>query len=839
MIGRHTLRPIWVFFALLFLAQSAAAYEWSGKLTEATEDLTNSDPARRAGAVRGLVYFSLDEVRRHIHTALSDTSAIVQLAAMDALVETGAYEDSELLHRFLSDPDPVLRTGAARALGELGGRGELGVMIRTLGDGDPKVRAATIRALGRLGMVEVKVPLASMLSDSDPEVVVVAIEVLARIGDRTAVFPLLEKVKDPQVRIQLSAIRGLGQLGDPRAVLPLIGMLYSPHDDVRLAVVDALGRLGDGRASGHLIKLMWDVHKAPLGSRVIYALGDIGDPSAAEALLQVMRYSQTARAAADALKKIGPPVIPTVLEALRQSQDQSFQELCLSVLQYIQSLSSVGPSPREQIAAALVPSLRDRRLPEDALLATLLMGRSPSALGPIMDHFTQLSLREDDDIAGDEGVGDERRKQILTGLIAWGDARIARPLLKLYPRLAESERDLALEALGAAGDPAAVKILGDALEKGGAATQLIAARALSTIDHPDSGRLLLEQLRTERSHLLTEVAYGLGANTSTEVSQALLKVVENTNGEVLHAALQALAEHYRRAPSKGASKALLNLVENASDERVATRALDALGPHPIPGGVKVLDSRYEKAGLMLRTKIVQVLGDWRDPAARPLLIKALDARNHLLRAEAAWSLGQLGDASAAAAISGLLTDERWPVAINAAGALAHLKSPDTAEALAAQLDASSSFTRINALLALHRLDAAPDQTRLMKLAHREADPRLIEAVARILAARGTDEDKRALDTLAQQTSDPAASRFIARLQGKDLSTEAKGEGWIRYIFNDASRRMVGQRVIVILPDGTMLGRASDAAGEVRVEHLEEGHSRIVFLDDVFTEAQSR
>ncbi len=805
-------------------ALPAAAFEWSGKLAEATREIKSPDPARRAASLRGLVYFDLASVQGHLLDALDDQASLVQLAAMDSLVEVGAYDAAPKLHRFLTDTDPVLRIGAVNALSELGGVAEVDAMIRTLGDGEPKVRAATVRALGRLGFDRARAPIATMLSDVEPEVVIVAIEVLARIGDQTAVFPLLEKVKDPQVRVQLAAIQALGRLKDPRAVLPLVGLLYSPHDDIQFAVVDALGRLKDPRATGHLVKLMWAEHKTPLGSRVIYALGDIGDPSAADPLLQVMRFGDTARAAADALKKIGPAATASILEALRLSHDPNFQRLCLGALQYIQSLPECGRDERRLVARALIPELGAQRLPTDAAATALLAGRDPDALGPALGLLEGLL-----DAPGE--IDDPLRLDILRGLSAFEDARLTRPLLLLLPRLNPEEQRLAIEALGKTGAPEAIEPIGGALREGDVDAQRAAARALGRIDDPRAGRLLLEQLRADRSYLLADVAFGLGSNTSPEIAAALLEITTRTSGEVLFSALQALAEHYRRAPTPEAAALLLDLVDDARDERVAARAADALGPHPAPGGVKVLAGRYKTAGVMLRTRIVQVLGDWRDPSARDTLLDALKARSPALRGEAAWALGQLGDPADAALLTPLLTDDRWPVASNAAAALARLKS---AQGLDENLEGLTSFARVNALLALHRAGQPPSRERMLKLAHQEADPRLQEAVARVLIEQGGDENLQAARRLRQSATDPATTALIDRLLG-DAPPDADGEGWIRYVFTDAGRRMVSQRVILVLPDGVLLGRSSDAAGEVRVEHLDGGQCRIIFLDEVFTQ----
>ncbi len=831
---RHSLL-VWLLCTLLTVAaaSTAMAYDWPGKLTEATSDLKNPDPARRAAAVRGLTYFSLQTALPYLEGALDDDSTIVRLATMEVLVEMGAYSTAPRLQEMLSDSDSMLRLGAIRALGELGTRDDLDAMVRTLGDSSAKVRSATVQALSRMGLDEVRAPIATMLNDQDREVVIMAIEALARIGDRTAVFPLLEKVKDPSLRVQIAAIGAIGRLGDQRATTPLLALLYSPHKEVQLAVIDALGRLGDGRANGPLVKLMWTHHRTPTGSRIIYALGDIGDPSAASPLLQMMRFGNTRQAAADALKKMGSPVVPSVLDALAQSHEADFQRLCLSVLQYIQTQGDADVVIRGTIANALIPALGTERYPESELLGALLIGRTPQALGPLYNRLGQLMGNgEEGDFGGGERT--KMRRQILTGLVGFEDQRVVTPLLKLYEDLDKEEQRLALDVFGAAGSPLAIDVLGKALRDGDLDAQMAAAKALGQIDHPRAGRLLLENMQAERKHLLPEISLGLGANTSGQITQALLEVAQTADGEVRFAALQALGEHVRRTEGQKLGRALLELATDASDERLISRALDAMGPRPVNGGSDTLIKLYKnKTGVMLRVKILQMLGDWGATGKVAFLKGVVTGAEHpRLKAEAAWALGQLGDKSATEVLLPLLEDKRWPVSLNAAAALVRLADPAAADALKANLPDAPTHTRINILLALGAIGQAPERQDLLAMAHREAEPRMIEAIARILAAGGEDADMRTLKTLRERASDMATRALIDRLLAKGQAP--KGNGWVRYILNDAGRRMIGQRAIVVLPDGVLVGRASDSAGEIRVENTGEGRCRVIFLDDTFT-----
>lgn len=812
----------------------ALAYEWPGRLAQASADLKHPDPAKRVAALKGLVYFPLEDVEPLLTSALADRSPSVQLAAIEALVELRAYDTAPRLEPFLNDYNPLLRVGAIQALGELGSRRDLDNLVRALGDGDAKVRAATITALSRLGLPETQAPIATMLADRDPAVVVVAIDALARLGDRTAAFPLLEKIKDPSLRIQVSAVQALGRLGDTRATMPLLGLLEDPAPEVQLAVIDSLGRLGDTRATGPLIKLMWRHHRNARGLRIIYALGHIGDPRCADALLQVMRYSESAQAAADSLKTLGSEAIPKTLEALRQSQNAQFQRLCLGVIQHGLSDDNIDDALRRQTLDVLLPAAEIKRYPELETLDALILSRHPDALPPLMARLSALTRGA----SGQTPDASRLRLHILRGLADFEDARITEPLSQLFMdrlhELPSEEQRLVATALGNTRSEAAIPFLIKSLAQADLALQLATIRALGKIDHPQAGRQLLERMRSNQSHLLPELGLSLANHSAPEITDALLKLVETGRGEVRLTALQALSDHVRRSDNDSLPTAILNMAEESAQEQFAARAIDAIGPRPVPGGVKRLQALYARAGLLLKIKILQVLGDWAAPDSRGLLLEALQGSNAQLRAEAAWALGQIGDQRDADALVELLADTRWPVSLNAAAALQMLAAPTTQGALEARLVNADDYTQANILMALIALDATPTLQTLRRVGHQGTAPQLIEAVGRALARLNTDESRRALRDLSARTTHTSARQTLRRLLGEDATEQDTGQGWVRYIFSDEGRRMVGQRVIITLPAGVLLGRASDAAGEVRVEKLGEGTARITFLDDTFS-----
>jgi HEAT repeat protein len=803
----YTLIALLALVALLGPAP-AAAYEWPGKKAELTRALRSDRARDREAALRDLARFPLAEVRELLLGALQDPAASVRAAAIQTLAQMGAVEERRHLLPFLSDTEPALRAAAATALGELGHPDALDPLLRALGDPEPEVRVAALDALDRLDLPRAHGAIAALLSDRDRRVSSKAIAVLARAGSPQAVFPLLEKLKDPVLRTQLDAIEALGLLGDARATLPLLGLLYDHQPEVRVAVVEALGALRDPRALPDLTRLALSEHQTDLGGRAIQALGALGDPAAVAPLLQLMRHSPAAGAAAEALKALGPEAVAPVLRALQQSEDRAELRLCLSVLQALCFDPRLEASRRPEIARALLAALA--RLPEerDELLLALLATRAPEALPALLGELQR---------ATPESRQRPAWRQLLGGLGAFEDARVARPLLRLYPQLDAQERKLALEALGRAPAPEALPALREALERGDPEAQLLAARALGRLDLPEASDALLGALGGGKPHLLTEAAAGLGGHSAPTIQPRLLALLPR-RGPTRLAALLALGDLVREDPQPETLQALWALaLDPREDPQAATAALDALGATAAPQDPRALLDRYAAAPIALRTKILQVLGEWRVEAAAGLLREALRDPAPALRAEAAWGLGLLGDVADAPALLALLQEEAWPVSVNAAGALARLQAPAARAPMLQAVGSTRGATRANLLLGLHRLGEAPDARALLSLARRDPDPLVRDAAALILAQR---QERDALAKLA-----PGAP---------DAAEVGSGATWKRYLLTDeAARPSIGERALITGGDGLTLGRASDLNGAIRVEHLPPGPTRLRALDQTY------
>lgn len=831
---RRRLTSLTLLFTLLTLTAPALAWDWPGKLQQATAGLRSSNPQERIAALQRLAALDPQQSAAPLRAALDDPDPDVQRVAIDALRVQGVRDAAPLLLPLLSAPDAPLRADAARALGALGGPESLDGLIRALGDAAPEVREAAARALGQLGLSGGLQAIVACLQDPEARVVVAAMEVLGESGDSAAVFALLEKTRDPNVRIQLQAITALGRLGDPRAARPLAGMLAHESREVRGVAVDALGELGWRDATPLLLHLLAASYNTELGPRIIAALGRTGDPQSVAPLLELLQREPLAASAAAALKRLGPPALEPLVRLLRAGGDEEAARHALDVLAWSGApAQGASPEQRRMVADALLDELGRRRLPRRPLLLALAATRDPRAAEPLLAEI----LLPDPEVVvvapGPRG-NDTSRASLLLALASLDDLRVVAPIVELYPSLSPPEREAALLLFAALRSEEAVPLLQRGLASGEAEEPLWAARALGAVGSGEAARWLLAALQRDLPPPLTlEVIYALGRCRDAESLQALrLAALEGPEPGRL-AALRALGDRLHERPDPALQRRLIDLLLAAPRSPLALAAADALAASPLASAdLERLLAAFPEGTPALRAKLLQRFGEAGAPQALPRTLEATESPAAALRAEAAWTLGLLGDPEATPRLLALLDDPEWPVAINAAAALARLGDPQALAGVQARLGTARGPLRANLLLAAARLGAPPTPERA-RLEARRADSAPVEAsLYHLLAASAGEGAPEVLQAALLRAADPAAQATLRGLLG--LEAPSPGAAWSRFVFTDARGPMRAQRALVLLPDGLLLGRVSDAQGELYVSHPGGGVCHLFPLDEVFS-----
>jgi HEAT repeat protein len=259
--------------------------------------------------------------------------------------------------------DVQVRLAAAEVLGQIGDAQAVKPLATALKDENKDVRQAAAEALGEIGNAQAVEPLSAALKDKESFVRQVAATSLEKIGDAQAVEPLVAALKNEDSYTRRTAARALGEIGDGRAVGPLVAMLKDKNQDVRAVAAEALGRIGDTRAVEPLVAALkdqyWIVWKA-----AAEALGQIRDARAVKPLLAALnnKSSNVREVATRVLKQIDPnwkesavakeaipptvakEAIPTLVAALKDSDTQKAAA---------QALVRIGPAAVRPLATRL------------------------------------------------------------------------------------------------------------------------------------------------------------------------------------------------------------------------------------------------------------------------------------------------------------------------------------------------------------------------------------------------------------------------------------------------------------------------------------------------------
>ncbi len=221
----------------------------------------------------------------------------------------------------IGDPDPSMRKISAEILGHLAVPRATQSLIEVLEDFDEDVRATTLMALARAGESSTLLEVAASLEDPSPKVRLQAVDALARLashprGIRLHLSPLLQDF-DPQVRARAAVVL-LRTGAHPLAADVIQRMSESDRVAERVAGLGALAAWGDVSGYQLAARALYDpvpsVKKA-----AISAISTLDPASCQTALIDMLADADSSvrEAAAAAIGKLGPDVLPGIFEALK------------------------------------------------------------------------------------------------------------------------------------------------------------------------------------------------------------------------------------------------------------------------------------------------------------------------------------------------------------------------------------------------------------------------------------------------------------------------------------------------------------------------------------------
>jgi HEAT repeat protein len=525
-----------------------------------------------------------------------------------------AEPDAAKLAAGLTTGTPAERHAAADALADLssGARTAVPELIKALDAQDVELRWRAARALGMIGDPQAKEPLRRHAADAEAAVRAQSIFALARMraDDEPSLAAVIARLTDPDPAVRRATVAALRVIkADRQKVIPLVVKVLEDAD--ASVVMPALHALAEG------------------GAEVVPALTEALDSKDARywACVVLADIGPAAKSAAPALAKAAADERPEVR------------------IQALIALGEIGPDAKA-VSADVAKGLEDQFMSVRYAAAF--------ALGRIGDKAHAAALdkaaKSDDHFLALVGIwatakvdpeNQEKLKAAVKALVAGlfdehENHRIAaaRGLLELNAK----------ELVGAEFDVATAKLDDQQLDR-----VLDAFAALGGRVVPQAIDLLKDPKRRERA---LKVLGKIGADAAPAV-QAIAALVKDEDPKVRTEALFALGAIGPKAASAvpAASEAL------ADPERdvmlTAGYALGKMGPaakDAAPALHKLLESNDDLVKLTGVWALLQVdpTNDAHVKAAVPQMTAALKNPLAFIRAEAAMTLGDLGQAAASA-----------------------------------------------------------------------------------------------------------------------------------------------------------------------------------------------
>jgi HEAT repeat protein len=450
-----------------------------------------------------------------------------------------------------------------------------------------------------------------------------------------------------------------------------------PGRNERCDAIEEIGQSGIVEAIPLLVKLS-ATSAEPLKVReaAAAALGDLGDPESLPSLVELLDApeSEIRQAALMALGKLGDrrAVRPLIHYGLHHPHSKFVAWDAVVKMgdeAVIDLLDALGHSDDSLVLESVVLVGRIKTPKAVPLLVQVIETRSPLFRSHAAESLGQ--------------IGDRRAVPALVSLLKDADPAV---------------RANATSALIRIPDRQAIDPLRQMLTDEDADVRLHAIQALAEIGDARAVPDLLERLNDPSAEVQVAAAEALGQCGDARAVEPLLERLQSDDEAILLRAISAL----RRLKDPRAAQALLGLL---SDERdvVRQRAVDTLG---LVGDAEIAQRleqvlKYDRSELV-RANAAKSLGTIGDPGSIEALIDALHDE-FPIRCRVVVSLGILHDDAALPAISALLRDAAPEIRYHAVGALMELNPPNALTLVEPLIDDPNAMVRRGVAKALEKL----------------------------------------------------------------------------------------------------------------------------------------
>ena len=740
------LASLWTGLSLAaFVAADARALVWPDVPDRVERQLGSADPSARRAAAHELQTLGPARGSPLVLRALSDPDEDVRLAAADSAIRLRVAAATDVVIPWLNVKEPRPKKKACEVARALPNARAVAPLARTLGDPDPEVRQAAAEALGFSMSKDAVAPLLGRLDDQLPAVRIQVVNALARLRDERAVVPLVGKVQDSSPDMRQAVARALGELGDLRASQALLLQLRDANNDVRREALQSLGRLHAPDAVDAIAPFA--LERTPqLRLAALTALGRIATKDAVRVLVGALGVADDAGGVLertpvrDALVTAGAAALPQ-LHALLEGQASS--HVATSAAWVIGELHASAEAP------TIVAAMRRGTLPVAAALRALSGLGGVDSVGVCLEFIGDASPAvRAEALRAAQKLLDPARP----------DGRAVEPIAAAIrdPRPSAAERAALAILLGRTGAPRAAIVLSELTNARDPALRLAAIDALGLLGPAGADDALLDKLAHADAQVRLHAAVALADAGGAKARDVLLAKLEAGDEIDRSVVWTALAGILSRVPTEQAIARVGRALDLAAGpERDAI--LIALGRAALPSATKKLAAIARSLDADDRRAVATMLaaraGDADAIAIARMLLGDAEAS---VRAQAAWSLGTIGDASVVPSLEGLARGSEIDIAVNSAAAIGRIavrtKSIDAAtRALCPRLADTRSYVRANALAALALSGARCGDGATERKALSDDPSDAVRAAAALVLARAPQpsaDDKRALDRCA-------------------------------------------------------------------------------------------
>ncbi len=796
--------------------------------------------------------FSLAQATPLLETAFADADVEVRIYAADAAIRLRWLPATEKVLPWLGDRETRLRIKACDVARAMPSPRAVPALSRALSDSDWNVRGPAAEALGEQGSLgtssaggDAVAPLLGKLDDPAVPVRIQVVRALAHLRDKRAVVPLVGKVQDAVSDVRREVARALGDLGDVRASQALLLQLRDNISEVRLEALRSLGRLHAGDAVDAIAPLAQE-HVPQLRQIALEALGRIATTESIKVLVAMLGQGDDGAGSLDhtpvrdAIVSAGSVATPQVIAVLRMPTVSATTATSAAwVLGELEAAAHAsGAAPDAVLLETIISAMRRGVLPPAAALRALGRTSNPAAVPVVLEFALDASpqarsealqaaanLLDPEKPDGrvveplvaalrDPRLATVERAEVATLLGRTGAARAATPLVSLASAKDRTLRLAAIDALGVLGPvtvgaPASGTPQTQTTDADGARDDVL----VPLLSDPDSGLRLHAAIALARA----------GGPTAAAALEGKLGASEETDRAAL---LTALAGILSRGATEASIKRLdheLELSAGADRDAVLVAMARAKTPLALPSLVRFSKSEFVEDRRAVATLISArsaSTGDTHSDAA-PLATALLADGDASVRAQAAWALGSIGDASSAPALLKLAGSGDMDSSIDATAALGRIaaRSHATADAatwLCPLLDHTHTYVRANALAGLALSGArCGDGAKERRLLLDDESDVVRNAAARALrksvATHPDPEDARALDACAVNDR----SGTIARTCRAPLEPSRGTSPLLVYVVSDDGTAPVAKSAYaIVLSDGLVHVGTTDRRGAV-------------------------